>query len=108
MLKKTNKISTKHPSFLAGTVTLNFWGNDEESYRDRTLKKLCSTIQSTLHISAVPAAGEPDPELGVIVFAVAAQDVGSARKMAGKILNIIEKMSPARVTTDSWIAEEIP
>lgn len=102
------KCGRQAPAYIAGTITFDFFGNDEFRFRNRALKKICKSIRTNFNISVVPNTSEEGgTERGEIAFACVALDLQSARDLAGRILDAVERESPARVINDHWIAREI-
>lgn len=107
-LHRRKKVSEPHPAFVAGRVVFEFWGNDDESLRNRTLRELAKSVHTKLNVSSSPVFDSADPERGALVFAGAEISLEKARQLATRVMEFIENESSARVVHDSWIAEELP
>ena len=90
------------PQAIYGVLTFNFWGNDEEKYRNRVLSKLCKLIRSKFNLSSTPFYPSDSPEEGMILIALAITNIGSMDKLKENILEFVEEVAEARLINDSW------
>ncbi len=105
---KNPKANPSQPAFVAGNVTFEFWGNDDESHRNRVLRNLAKNAHAKMNVSVIPILDGSDLERGELVFAGASENLEKARSMAKSVMDFLEAESSARIVHDNWIAEELP
>lgn len=108
MNRQKNRKSSGHASFVVGKVVFEFWSNEDESLRNRTLRDLAKELHLKLNVSAHPILDSVNLERSEIVFAGAADNEAGARALAKEVMEFLETNSSARIIHDSWIVEEIP
>ncbi len=106
--KNLAKFDSPHPAFTTGIVTFEFWNNNDESHRDRTLEKLAQDARKSLGVSTHPYAEPADLERGYIAFSGVAGNQTNAENLASKVMRFLDENAPCRVIDEHWIVEEIP
>jgi hypothetical protein len=92
------------PVAISGTVTFEFFNNDDEDFKIRELVRLAKELRKEINVSAVPFEMNAfeNPERGAIAFSLVAANLEQGRAIQNKVLKFLDEHAPARI-----ISEEI-
>ena len=101
------KEQTPKPEAVIGTLAFNFWGNDEEKYRNRILSKLSKMLRDKFNLSSIPFYPSDSPEEGMLLIALVLHNKKDFKRITEKISQFVEANSEARLLNDSWSSYDI-
>jgi uncharacterized protein YlxP (DUF503 family) len=106
---KSKRRSPDRPVAFFGRVTFEFFNNDDEEFKLRTLKSLAKEARKEFNVSlAVVEEGEVEnPERGTFVLAVAGASHESARGQLDKVVTFFDGKAPARIIVEEFEEAEI-
>ena len=89
------------PVNFCGKITYEFFNNDDEALKIRSLKGLCKTMRKDFNISCLPVEENilTNPERGFLVFSFCASGKEQGKIQLDKILAALENI-PARIIAD--------
>ncbi len=87
------------PVCITGTVTFEFFNNDNEEFKIRELVRLAKAIRKDMNISCVPFEMNmmENPERGAVAFSFVAANLEQGRSVQNKVLEYLDKNAPARI-----------
>ena len=106
---KSKRRSPDRPVAFFGKVTFEFFNNDDEEFKLRTMKSLLKEVRKELNVSCVLVEeGEVEnPERATIALAVAAKDHGSGKEQLNKLLAFFDGKVPARILMEDFEEAEL-
>lgn len=101
--------SPDRPVAFFGKVTFEFFNNEDEDFKVRTLQSLAKEARKTFNLSCVTVEeGQvANPERGTLVLAVAAQSHEKGKEHLDKVLAFFDEKAPARILLDEFEEAEI-
>lgn len=105
MKKRINKT---FGAWLAGRVVLEFFNNEDEQFKQNTLKQLVKAARKEFNVAATAVDDNfvENPERGVIVYAATGIDADSARATAEKFLAYIDTNAIGRIVDEERRVED--
>ena len=87
------------PVCIAGTVSFEFFNNDDEEFKVRELMRLAKTIRKDFNVSCIPFEMNmmENPERGALAFSLVAANLERARNVQNKVLEYLDRNAPARI-----------
>ena len=87
------------PVCIMGTVTFDFFNNDDEEFKVRQLVRLAKAVRKEFNISCLPFEMNlmENPERGAIAFSFVATDLEQGRGVQNKFLEYLDRHAPARI-----------
>lgn len=92
---------------LVGKVVFEFFNNEEEEFKIRSLKSLSKSLRKDLNISCLHVEEHQveNPERGALVFSLCAANLAQAKETLGKAMTFLDSNAPARIIDENF--EEI-
>jgi uncharacterized protein YlxP (DUF503 family) len=102
--------SPDRPVCFFGRVTFDFFNNDDEDFKQRSLKSLAKEVRKELNISCIPIEeGEVmNPERGTLVLAGVASRPALGKAVLDKAMAFLDGKAPARISLEDFDEAEIP
>jgi uncharacterized protein YlxP (DUF503 family) len=106
---KSKRLSPDRPVCFFGKITFEFFNNDDEEFKARTLKSLAKEVRKELNVSCLPVEeGEVEnPERGTLVIAVVAAHHDQGKAFLDKALAFLDGKAPARILLEDFEEAEI-
>lgn len=97
------------PEAFYGKVTFEFFNNDDEEFKVRTLKNLAKEARKKFNISCTPVEQHEveNPEHGALVISLAAASHERGMAELDKVLRYLDEKSPARIINEEFDRDEI-
>jgi len=101
--------SPDRPVAFFGKVTLEFFNNDDEDFKRRTLKSLAKEARKQFNVSCAPVEeGEVEnPERGTFALSVVAGNYHSGKALLDQVLAFFDGSAPARILLEEFEEAEI-
>jgi uncharacterized protein YlxP (DUF503 family) len=102
--------SPDRPVCFFGKVTFDFFNNDDEDFKQRSLKSLARDVRKEINISCIPVEeGEVvNPERGALVLAGVAARPAQGKAILDKAMAFLDGKAPARIALEDFLEAEIP
>ena len=86
-----------------GKVVFEFFNNDDENYKIRSLKTLCKELRKEFNSSAtmINESIVENPEHGAIVFSLTRINMEEVKIASDKLLAYIDSHCPGRIISDN-------
>ena len=101
MRKRT---SPDRPVCFFGRVVFEFFNNDDEDFKTRTLRALAKEVRREINISCllVDEFEVENPERGTLVLAVVASGHEEGKAVLDKALAFLDGKAPARISAEDF------
>jgi len=101
--------SPDRPVCFAGKVIFEFFGNNDEEFKQKSLQQLCKEVRKLWNVSCTPIEDQEveNPERGVLVLAIAAPSHEKAQKILEGVLAHFDANAPARILDEDIEKAEI-
>lgn len=106
---KSKRRSPDKPVAFFGKVTFEFFNNDDEDFKLRTLKSLAKEARKEFNVSlSLIEEGEVEnPERGTYVLALASSSHDAGKAQLDKVLAFFDGKVPARILLEDFEEAEI-
>jgi uncharacterized protein YlxP (DUF503 family) len=106
---KSKRRSPDRPVAFFGKLTFEFFNNDDEEFKLRTLKSLAKEARKEFNVScALVEEGEVEnPERGTFVLSLVAASHDSGKAQLDKALAYFDEKAPARILLEEFEEAEI-
>ena len=106
---KSARRQPDRPVCFFGKITFEFFNNDDEEFKLRTLKSLAKEVRKEFNISCLPIEeGEvANPERGTLVVACVATRHDHGKALLDKTLAFLDGKAPARILLEDFEEAEI-
>lgn len=110
MRKKKNESEAHNLMAHSGlaTIKIEFWLNDDENLRNRTLQKVAKDLKTNFNIAVTHGEESNNPEVGTLYLATVALGSEAVKNQARKIMTYLESNTPGRIIADDWLVEPFP
>ncbi|NUM89238.1 MAG: DUF503 family protein [Bdellovibrionales bacterium] len=101
--------STHRPVCIYGRVVLEFFGNEDESFKNSEMLRLVKALRKELPVSAVNVEEQyvENPERATLVFSLVGPTIDHARRLQDEVLKFLDEMAPARLIDEEIQAVDI-
>jgi hypothetical protein len=101
--------SVDKPVAFHGKVVFEFFNNDDEAFKIRTLHSLARDVRKELNISCIVVEEHmvENPERGALVVSLCAGNHDQGRAVLDKALAFFDGKAPARIISDDFEAADI-
>lgn len=102
--------SPDQPVCFFGKVTFDFYNNDDEDFKQRSLKRLAKEVRKEINISCIQVEmGEVvNPGRGTLVLAGVAALPSQGKAILDKAMAFLDGKAPARIELEDFLEAEIP
>ena len=92
------------PVAICGRVVLEFFGNDDEHFKLRSLEQASKEIRKEFNASCVPIEENwmENPERGTLVLSLCSPRVEKAKVTVDQILKYLDSHVPARIVLEEF------
>ena len=106
---KPKRRSPDRPVAFFGRVVFEFFNNDDEEFKQHTMKSLAKEARKELNVSCVPVEEHEveNPERGALALALAAASHEEGKALLDKALAFFDGKAPARIVLDEFEKAEI-
>lgn len=106
---KSKRRSPDKPVAFFGKITFEFFNNDDEDFKLRTMKSLMKEARKEFNVSCVLVEeGEVEnPERGTFAVAVVAPNHESGKAQLDKVLAYFDGKAPARILLEDFEEAEL-
>ncbi len=106
---KSKRRQPDRPVCFFGKVTFEFFNNDDEEFKARTLKALAKEARKELNVSCLSIEeGEvANPERGTLVIACAATNHAQGKAVLDRVLAFLDGKAPARILLEEFEEAEV-
>jgi uncharacterized protein YlxP (DUF503 family) len=107
---KSKRRPPDHPVCFFGKVVFEFFNNDDEEFKARTLKSLAKEVRKEVNISclAVEEGEVENPERGVLAVSCVAASHDQGKAALDRALAYLDGKAPARILVEDFEEAEIP
>ncbi len=101
--------SPDRPVAFFGKLTFEFFNNDDEEFKLRTLKSLAKEARKEFNLSCtlVEEGEVENPERGTFALSLTAANPESGKNQLNKILAFFDEKAPARILLEEFEQAEI-
>jgi uncharacterized protein YlxP (DUF503 family) len=101
--------SPDHPVAFFGKVTLEFYNNDDEEFKVRTLKNLAKELRKEFNVSCTPVESHQveNPEHGTLVISMGAASHERGMAEMDRVMKYLDEKAPARILNEEFDKAEI-
>lgn len=101
--------SVDKPVAFYGKVVFDFFNNEDEEFKARSMKSLAKEIRKELNVSCVVIEEHmvENPERGALALAVCAGSHDQAKAMLNKVTAYLDEKAPARILSDEFEEADI-
>jgi hypothetical protein len=101
--------SPDRPVAFFGKVVFEFFNNDDEEFKHRSLKTLARDARKELNISCLPVEEHlvENPERGALAISLCAANHGAGKALLDKALAFFDGKAPARILLEEFAEAEI-
>ncbi len=105
----TKRRSPDRPVVILGKIVFEFFNNEDEDFKTRTLRSLAKEARKEFNISCLPVEEflVENPERGALVLALCAANHEQAKNVQDKVLAYFDAKAPARILLDEFDEAEI-
>ena len=98
-----------HPVCFVGRVVFEFYNNDDEDFKVRTLRSLAKDVRKEANVSCmlVEDVEVENPERGVLVLSAVAANHHQGKEILDKALAFLDGKAPARIFAEDFMEAEI-
>ena len=102
-MSKRNR--TEFPVFFCGKVVFEFYNNDDENLKRRSLTSLCKELRKDFNVSATAIEENflENPERGTVIFSIASTSKALGKEHADKVLKFLDSHAIGRIISDNLI-----
>lgn len=106
---KSKRRSPDRPVCFWGKITFEFFNNDDEEFKVRTLKSLAKELRKEVNVSCAHVEeGEiENPERGTLVIGAVAPHHDQGKALLDKALAFLDGKAPARIAAEDFEEAEI-
>ncbi len=106
---KSKRRSPDHPVAFFGKITFEFFNNDDEEFKLRTMRSLMKEARKEFNVSCVLVEdGEVEnPERGTLAVAMVAVSHTSGKEQLDKVLTFFDGKAPARILLEDFEEAEL-
>lgn len=101
--------SPDRPVCFYGKVVFEFFNNDDEDFKAKTMKDLARDARKDLNISCLPVEEHEvaNPERGALIIAVAAATHDNGKALLDRALAFFDGRAPARIVSEEFQEFEV-
>lgn len=101
--------SPDRPLCIFGKVAFEFFNNEDEDFKARTLKALAKEARKEFNLSclAVEEHTVENPERGTLVLGLCAANAEQAKQQLDKALAFFDQKAPARILAEDFEEADI-
>jgi hypothetical protein len=101
--------SPDRPVAFFGKVVFEFFNNDDEGFKHRSLKGLARDARKELNISCLLVEEHmvENPESGALAISLCAANHGAGKALLDKTLAFFDGKAPARILSEEFTEAEI-
>jgi len=105
----TKRRSPDRPICFCGKLIFEFFNNDDEDFKLRTLKSLAKEARKEFNVSCLPVelSEVADPERGALVVSLCAVNRASGQELVQKVVAFFDGKAPARIIVEEFNEGEI-
>ncbi len=87
------------PAFFLGKIVFDFFNNDDEEFKQRSLKSLTKEVRKEFNISCISVDDYEveNPERGSVVFSFCATHRAIGKEVLERVLAFFDEKAPARI-----------
>lgn len=102
--------SPDHPVCFYGKVVFEFFSNDDEEFKQKSLNHLSKEVRKQWNISCSPVEDQEveNPERGVLALSIIAPSHERAQKVLDEVLRHFDANAPARIVDEDIQKTRIP
>jgi uncharacterized protein YlxP (DUF503 family) len=106
---KRKRHSPDHPVCLFGKIVFDFFNNEDEEFKARTMRSLAKDLRKEINVSCLPVdEGEiQNPERGTLALALVAANREQGKAILDKALAILDGKAPARILMEEFEVTEL-
>lgn len=106
-------MAKNHPTkaaYICAKVVFDFFNNDDEIFKQKTLKDLTKNLRKEFNLSAITVDDNifQNPERGSIAISFTAVSLEQGAQILDKIMLYLDSNCPARIIDECIIKEEFP
>ncbi len=101
--------SPDRPVCFFGRVTLEFFNNDDEDFKLRTLKSLTKELRKELNVSCqlIEEGEVENPEKGTLVISCVSRNHDQGKALVDRCLAFLDGKAPARILLEDFEQAEM-
>lgn len=101
--------SPDRPVSFHGKVVFEFFNNEDEEFKERSLKSLAKEVRKELNISCLPVEEHEvaNPERGALALSLAAPNHDAGKALLDRALAFFDGKAPARIVSEEFQEAEI-
>lgn len=101
--------SPDRPVCFHGKLVFEFFNNDDEDFKNRTLKSLAKEARKELNISCLPVEEHQveNPERGALVLSLCAANHDGGKSLLDRALAFFDGKAPARIISEDFQEFEV-
>jgi uncharacterized protein YlxP (DUF503 family) len=101
--------SRDFPVCFFGKVIFEFFNNQEEDFKQKSLKNLAKEVRKIFNVSCLPVEEHEieNPESGELILAICAANHESGKELLDKVLAHFDAHAPARILSEEIQKAEI-
>jgi hypothetical protein len=105
----TKRKSPDHPVCFFGKVIFEFYNNQEEEFKHKSLKLLSKEVRKLYNVSCLPVEEHEveNPESGELILAICAANHTAGKELLDKVLAHFDARAPARILYEEIQKAEI-
>jgi uncharacterized protein YlxP (DUF503 family) len=109
-MSKSKRTSPDIPICFAGRIVFEFFNNDDEDFKVRTLTSLAKEVRKEANVSCtyVEEGQVQNPERGVLAVACIAKSHDHGKSILDKALSYLDGKAPARIQAEDFQEAELP
>ena len=106
---KSKRRSPDRPVCFFGRIVFEFFNNDDEDFKTRTLKSLAKEVRKEANVSCLLVEEEEveNPERGVLVVSCVAPHHDQGKATLDRCLAFLDGKAPARILLEEFEEAEI-
>jgi uncharacterized protein YlxP (DUF503 family) len=106
----TKRRAPDQPVCFFGRVTFEFFNNDDEDFKVRTLKSLAKELRKEINVSCIPVEESEvaNPERGTLVVGCVASGHAQGKSVLDRVLAFLDGKAPARIVVEDFEEAPIP
>jgi uncharacterized protein YlxP (DUF503 family) len=97
------------PVAVYGKVVFEFYNNEDEEFKERTMRSLAKEIRKELNVSCVVIEEHmvENPERGALAIAVCGAGIDQVKETLNKVTAYLDEKAPARIISDEFEEADI-
>lgn len=105
----TKRKSPDRPVCFCGKLVFEFFNNDDEEFKAKTLKSLAKEARKEFNISCLPVEQHEveNPERGTLVLSLCAPSHEAGKGQLDQVLRFLDGKAPARILVEEFDEAEI-